>query len=446
MSTVRAVTILEDGAAAPTGTATITAERFTSPDYMHREWEKLWPRCWLFAGVTQDVSEPGDYFVFDLGPESIIVSCAEDGTVAANYNSCQHRGARIAVNERGAVDAFVCPYHGWQYELDGTLKHVPEADRFVQGTPCDRLSLKPVRVEVWAGTVWVCMDDDVPPLRDFLDPMIPMIEPFRMEDMVLAVDQTVSLDCNWKAVMDNFGELYHVEHIHPQHETIFDCPAARTELWAGGHNRVLIEGFTVNTRLPIPEEVPFSQHLQMKAVGMDPEDYRGRVLDVRRDIQVRKREKGPELGFNYDALTDEQLSDIVQYNIFPNIVMAIQPEEVWIMRSRPHATDPNKCYWDKFTLRMLPNPDADWNANISFNLSDKPIAAEGMERPEHENFTQEEVIAGKYSMTITVDQDVHLIRDVQKGMHSRGFSEAWLNQDEGRVQHYHDWIDTYMAG
>ena len=68
--------------------------------------------------------------------------------------------------------------------------------------------------------------------------------------MICVEDQTVSLDCNWKAVFDNFGELYHVEHIHPQHATIFDCPTAEVGLYRHGHTGVFIEGTTVNSRLP----------------------------------------------------------------------------------------------------------------------------------------------------------------------------------------------------
>jgi hypothetical protein len=152
---------------------------------------------------------------------------------------------------------------------------------------------------------------------------------------------------------------------------------------------------------------------------------------------------GPTLGYHYDLLTDEQLSDIVQYNIFPNSILVVQPEEVWILRSRPHATDPNKCYWDKLALRMFPDAEAQNRANISFNL-DQDGVPDGSERPEHDEFTQEDIIAGRKTMTITLDQDIHLIRDVQKGMHSRGFKEAWLNDDESRVQHYHTWLDSYM--
>ena len=435
----------------------ITAERYISAEFKDREWQKIWPKTWLVAGVAQDVSEPGDFFVFDPEPESIIVSRTKDSELKAFYNVCQHRGARLLLTDRGALDQYTCPYHGWTYGNNGELAHVPEEDHFSRGLPRDKLALKPLRVQIWAGVVWVCMDQNAPTLEDFLGPIIKMIDPYRPGDMRLVEDQTCHLECNWKAVFDNFGELYHVEHIHPQHETIFDCPTSTNEFFEHGHTRVLIDGFTVNTSLPIPEEVPPTQWGQLKALGMNRHDYKGRVLDVRRDVQVKKREMAPALGYNYDQLSDAQLSDIVQYNIFPNAVLVLQPEEFWILRSRPHATDPNKCYWDKLSLRMLPDPPitedskveapgSKTGTNISFNLPLNPEqTSDGTVRPEHDEFDQEAVIAGEKSMTITLDQDIHLIRDVQKGMHSRGFSEAWLCDDESRVQHYHRWIDLYMG-
>ena len=68
------------------------------------------------------------------------------------------------------------------------------------------------------------------------------------------------------------------------------------------------------------------------------------------------------------------------------------------------------------------------------------------ERPEREVFDQEDVIAGDYSMTITIDQDVHYLRDMQAGMHSQGFKAAWLGEDETRVQHFHDWVGVWVSG
>ena len=296
------------------------------------------------------------------------------------------------------------------------------------------------------------MDETAPSLQEYLGPVIEMVEPFRPQDMRLVEDQTCLLECNYKAVFDNFCELYHVEHIHPQHELIFDCPTSTAEFFENGHTRVLIDGFTVNSRLPIPDEVPPTQWQQLETLGMNRDDYRGRVLDVRRDIQKKKRELGPSLGYNYDLLSDEQLSDIVQYNIFPNAILVLQPEEFWVLRSRPRGDDPSKCYWDKFALRMFPDaklresssvefPALRNRANIGFSVDQ---GEDGTLRPEHDEFDQEAIIAGEKTMTITLDQDIHLIRDVQQGMKSRGFEEAWLNDDEARVQHYHNAINEYM--
>jgi phenylpropionate dioxygenase-like ring-hydroxylating dioxygenase large terminal subunit len=421
----------------------ITAERYISPEYMLRERQKLWPRVWLLAGLEQDVSEPGDYFVFDLEPESIIVSRSNNGELGAFYNVCQHRGARVLLSERGSLNEYTCPYHGWTYANDGTLTRVPDEDRFSRGVPRDQRSLKPLRVEAWAGAVWVCMDPDAPSLDEFLGPIKALVDPFRPEEMRLIEDQTVRLDCNWKAVYDNFGELYHVEHIHPQHETIFDCPASVVDLWEFGHTRVSIDGFTVNTRLPIPDEVPPSQWATLEALGLNKDDYKGRVLDVRRDVQIKKREKAAALGYNYDLLSDEQLSDIVQYNIFPNSVLVLMPDDYMILRARPHPTDPNKCYWDKLSLRMDPDERAQAKVNISFSQEQRDKTGNAA-RPERDEFDYQDIVEGRKTMTITQDQDISLIRDIQKGMHSRGFSEAWLCDDESRVQHYHTWIDRYM--
>ena len=91
-----------------------------------------------------------------------------------------------------------------------------------------------------------------------------------------------------------------------------------------GHTSVYIDGFTVNTRLPIPDEPTKLMKSQLLSLGMDPEEYRGRVLDIRKDVQKKRRDKGPDLGYNYDLLSEE-LSDIFQHNIFPNMLITLQP-------------------------------------------------------------------------------------------------------------------------
>ncbi len=429
---------------APRKSRPVTAERYISKDWLAREFEVLFSRIWQFACLERDLAEPGDYRVFNIGKESILLSRTNEGELAAFYNVCQHRGARVMVNDFGWVHNFVCPYHGWTYGYDGKLNHVPDRERFSGGIDCEVHSLQTLRVDTWAGLVWICMDPDTPPLLEFLGPAADRITPFRLQDMTLIGDQTVRLDCNWKAVFDNFQELYHVEHIHPQHKFMFDCPTSEVHLFANGHTGVVIDGHTVNTRLPIPDEPNPYLRMQLQKFGGDPGAYRGRVLDIRGDFPALRRAAGPGLGYDYDGLTDLHLSDIEQYNFFPNTMITVQPEDALIVRARPHPTDPDQCLWDKFTLHMQPREEVARRAGVAFKPAD-PKDLAPVPRPEHDEFTQDDVISGNKTMTITIDQDVHLIRDIQAGMHSRGFRAQKLCEDEARIQHYHDWLDHFLG-
>ena len=388
----------------------------------------MWTRTWLLAGVEQDLQAPGDFFIFNIGPESILITRTGEGDVAAHYNVCQHRGNRLLTEDRGCLKAITCPYHGWSYGLDGRLRVVPDSERFSQGVDRQALSLKPVKVEIWAGLVWVNMDPNAAPLSAFLGSVVTDLAPYHFERMALMEDQTVHLDANWKTAVDNFNEQYHVDFLHPQHASFVDCANAVNQLWPDGHRSVRVEGYVVNPRYLIPDELPDLLKASIVPLGMNPNDFRRRVTDLRKAVQQKKRQIGASLGYDYGELTDEQLSDVWQYDLFPNVIMTVQAEELWIMRPRPHATEPDRCYFDKWTLRMLPH---------------EPAAAPP-DRPDRQVFTQDEVIAGTYSMNITIDQDIHLLRQMQAGLHSRGFQRAFLNDDESRVQHFHDWLDCRL--
>jgi hypothetical protein len=95
-------------------------------------------------------------------------------------------------------------------------------------------------------------------------------------------------------------------------------------------------------------------------------------------------------------------------------------------------------------MRMTPDNEAHTQANISFSREQRDTSGNEL-RPERDEFPYQDIVEGRKTMTITQDQDISLIRDVQKGMHSRGFNEAWLCDDESRVQHYHTWLDRYMG-
>lgn len=417
--------------------------RYIDPAHIEAEWENIWTRCWLFAGRVSDIPDLGDYFVYALGRESIVVLRDESGEVRAYYNVCQHRGNRIFTSASGSVAQVACPYHGWRYALDGKLVHIPDEERFCPAVDKGERSLKPVQLALWAGMVWLNMNPDAKPLAHYLGPIIDNLTPYQMENMVLAKHQTVMLDANWKTVRDNFLEQYHVDYIHPQHASLVDCCNSQNVLWPYGHSATMVEGYVTDSRYPLPEQTPDHLVTVLQGIGLDPATFAGRVQDIRRAVQQRKRELGAELGFDYAALSDEQVSDVWQYDIFPNTFMTLQAEEVWIYGPRPHPTQPDQCFFDKWTLQVPVEEGCD--ALRGLTLNPRLGASRDDDRPEHEVFTAADVLAGKYSLTITLDQDIYYLADMQAGMHSRGFACAVLNEEEVRVQHFHDWVDAFLA-
>ena len=427
-------------------------KRYVDREYMEREWARVWRQSWLLAGLESDVKDPGDYFVFDMGREQILVTRTNSGSVQGFYNVCQHRGNRLVKDERGHAKNFRCAYHAWTYDIEGTLKVVPHQDRFANGVPFEERSLRKVHTDVWDGFVFVSLADQPEPLLDFLGPVVDFLAPYRFRNMTLVEDQTVHHQCNWKAVVDNFSELYHVEFLHPQHKRMVDCCNDTVHLFPNGHTGLAVPGATVNARFGVPNEPTDIQSAELRNLGLDPTDFNGRVMEVREAVQRRKREVGKDMGFDYSLFADEQLSDVWQYNLFPNIIFSFTPEHCWVMRPRPHPTDPQQCYFDKMSLVLFSDPAISKDGKATATIGpgrrarqSATIIHDNLGRPERDVFDHQAIINGEKTMTDTIDQDIELLGGVQAGMASEGFDTVWLNDDEMRVQHFHNELDQLLA-
>src|SRR5580693_2543455 len=148
----------------------ISAERYTSTDWFHREWKQMWMRTWQIGGMSAHAPEAGDYLVADLGPESILIVRQDSGRFRAFFNVCPHRGTRVLAGPDGHTDRITCPYHGWQFDRGGKVVAVPNAGDFRQGDPCAKLRLAEVRCEELFGMVWFNMDAKAASLTDALGP------------------------------------------------------------------------------------------------------------------------------------------------------------------------------------------------------------------------------------------------------------------------------------
>jgi phenylpropionate dioxygenase-like ring-hydroxylating dioxygenase large terminal subunit len=272
------------------GTALIPKERYTSRVFAEREWHSLWRRVWHLAGPACDLADPGDYFTFEFGTESVLVVRQQNGEVAAHYNVCSHRGNRLVPPGRGNARRFSCSFHGWCYGTDGALIEALDAHTFPQGVPPGELGLPPVRCEQWAGFVWVNFSVESEPLADFLGPVAAEIEFYRFEEWVIDYDVTIEIDCNWKTCVDAFNESYHVTATHPQALPVADdlnCPID----FYGRHTRLIFRQGIATPRHA--EHGSVTQEVRPQGPGRGP-SRRGETTRCRR-LGVQRRSDDRQL-------------------------------------------------------------------------------------------------------------------------------------------------------
>jgi choline monooxygenase len=155
------------------------------------------------------------------------VVCQDDGSLCAFHNVCRHRAAPLVRARCGALPGgFVCPYHGWSYDLDGTLRRARDF-----GCDAGDLPLLPVHVDTWRGLVFVHLGDDPVPLVDHLGAFGAECADFDMEAFELTHEASHVVACNWKAYGDNYGEGYHIPFIHPELNHQVDARAYLVEVF-----------------------------------------------------------------------------------------------------------------------------------------------------------------------------------------------------------------------
>ena len=113
----------------------IPKERYTSPEFMRQEWDRLWTKVWLMGAWEGDLRNPGDYITTKIGNEHIVITKDENHQYNAFYNVCSHRGNQVAYGASGNTETFRCSYHLWEYNLRGELIHVPDAETFPRARP-----------------------------------------------------------------------------------------------------------------------------------------------------------------------------------------------------------------------------------------------------------------------------------------------------------------------
>lgn len=191
---------------------TFSTDRYTSVEFLERERESVFRQTWLVAARESDVARVGDRLPFDELNESLLLVRGDDGCVRTFRNTCRHRGTRL-VSHKCTDRRITCPYHGWTYGLDGGLLGIPKGDGF-DGLRKESNGLLPVRTECWGGFVWITFNSAAAPVTQYLGTLAEQLTPYQLADMRPLMRRSWTLPCNWKAVLDQASESYHLHSVH----------------------------------------------------------------------------------------------------------------------------------------------------------------------------------------------------------------------------------------
>ncbi len=196
------------------------------PRYFYRsavayrqELENIFFKSWLYAGHASQVPDAGDFFLYEIAEESVIVVRGEDGTIRALVNSCRHRGSRVCEASSGHCRTFVCPYHGWVYNPDGSLRAARHMEAMAEFRREDH-GLRQLRVAVRFGLIFVNFDPDAYDFNACLQEVDAQMAPYRLETAKIAHRESYPVDANWKIALGNYLECYHCDTAHRAYSKI----------------------------------------------------------------------------------------------------------------------------------------------------------------------------------------------------------------------------------
>jgi phenylpropionate dioxygenase-like ring-hydroxylating dioxygenase large terminal subunit len=422
------------------GTAPPDPSRYYAPEWMRLEWERLWPRVWLLAGVASDIPEPGDFFTFEFGPESFVIVRQKDRSIGAFYNACPHRGTRVALADCGSVERFTCPFHGWQFACDGSLLTITDENTFRKEVIEARPGLTQVRSAVHCGLVFLNLDGHAQPVVDYLGLPSGYLENYEIERMHVVQHVRSDWAANWKTGQDSFVETYHLPHVHPQTSTVMEY-YSQQDLFLNGASRMIVPFCVRSHQLEDQTTVDAGLRMMLGDAGLDPQQFVGDANAVRGAVQRAKRSRAERVGLtHYRKFTDGQLVDSWPTTLFPNVQLGLHPEGVFVHRFLPHRSDPERFTYDTMILyRHVDDPG--YTVPAWMGLAPGTDTT-GASRPP----TRRVLLGDRPNLGQVLDQDSELLPMVQAGIRSRGFKGPLWGEQEQRIRHLHRELDRYVTG
>ena len=203
---------------APLGECTgLPPAAYTDQRFADIERRRVFGRAWVCIGLAAEVAHAGRLLARQVGERSVVVTRDGDGVLRGFLNSCRHRGTELADADCDVGSTIRCPYHRWGYALDGRLIATPRFDEVPTGG-FDRVDwgLAPVRVDTWGCLLFACLDPATPSLTDWLGDLPDRMGGYRLDEWRVHEERTLQIDANWKLIAENYQEYYHLQWVHPE--------------------------------------------------------------------------------------------------------------------------------------------------------------------------------------------------------------------------------------
>jgi phenylpropionate dioxygenase-like ring-hydroxylating dioxygenase large terminal subunit len=414
----------------------IPAARYHDRTFFEAEVEHLWPHVWQMACRLEEIPEIGDWVEYTNLDMSVLVARTRDG-VKAFHNACRHRGVQLGLGQGNCrAKGFVCPFHGWRWDMEGRNTYVHERQLFdaAQLDAAD-LHLRSCRVEVWGGSAFINLDDDAPSLAECLGPLAERLDARNIADLKVDWWSSTVLPVNWKLAMEAFMESYHLMRTHPQLHAL----STKGATIMGAHGSAATdESFdpqafvdqTIRHLAEISEgmggmvqanEVAIARGLaDMPLPDSLPEAAKAFYARLRREITDDGRRRGaPVPDLNEIAVSHPVKA--VEY-MFPHFFVLPAFSAMSAYRIRPLG--PQECLFETWSLAMYPEDE-----QRPRPVAPKPTPYDDPRFPE------------------VPRQDYANLPRQQRGLRTPGFEFMRLSRDvEGLISNYQRLIDGYLGG
>ena len=426
------------------GSDPIPASRYTDPAFFELEKEKMWPKVWQFAAREEELPEPGDYVVYENVGKSFLLMRQEDGSVKAFYNVCLHRGRKLKI-EDGWTAELQCPFHGFTWNNNGSMKTIPCRWDFSHLSD-DKMQLPEVSVGIWAGYIYIREAKEGPTLEEFLAPMPEHFKRWRHEECVTALWVGKVVPANWKVVMEAFMESWHTVITHPQLLPFTGDANSMYNIY-GDHVNLTVTPFGTMSPHIDPEGKPQQWIVDefIKYNGRSSDNY-----DAKEEDSSGFNVKVPEgktaraalgeslratttrmFGHDVSFASDSEMMDALLYNVFPNMSpwAGFQPNIVY--RWRPWH-DVDHCLMEVRILTRVPPGETPPRAPKMHFLTDD------------EKWTAATEIG---ILGDVFEQDMENLPYVQEGLKSSHTGEVQLaNYQEIQIRQFQNTLMKYIEG